>query len=69
MKSYSTYYTLTLTFNGGKFPVTTAWSLKEDALTEYEFAKQFYGNELAGARLDHPWETIYGRTDQFCECF
>jgi hypothetical protein len=67
MKSYSPYYTLTIKFYGGKAPVTTAWSIKEDAIQEYELARQFYGSELAGARLDHPWGRLDGRTDLFCE--
>jgi hypothetical protein len=69
MKSYSPYYTLTLTFSGGKFPVTTVWNLKENALAEYETARKYYGAELAGARLDHPWATLDGKTDIFCEVF
>ena len=70
METYSKYYVLTVRFYGKKAPVVETYNYRQNALTEMEFLKEYYGAEFASAQIDHPFGTMSdGRTDQFCECF
>jgi hypothetical protein len=54
-------------FFGNKAPVIEYYKLHSDAVEAYEYNREYYGAEFAGARLDHPWATIDKTTDIFCE--
>jgi hypothetical protein len=58
---------LTTKFFGNRTTVTKQYKLYSDAIAAYEYNRQYYGKELAGARIDHPWGTIEERTDIFSE--